>query len=84
LKHAAIVADQKSYEMSDIIIRKLGDNPSVSLNVHDLLTLVTLDVIGLVGFGYDFGALKAFDNNDGVEALGSLNWLLSVIVKVSY
>jgi hypothetical protein len=45
-------------KLRDLILRDLTDQPSLTIDALHLLSLATLDIIGLAGFGYSFDAVS--------------------------
>ncbi|KAG9045760.1 hypothetical protein FS837_005681 [Tulasnella sp. UAMH 9824] len=60
----------KANELKEIWLRQIEDNGSdgIEVDAHVALTQVTLDVVGLAGFGYDFNCLVDGEKNELVRA----------------
>lgn len=61
---------EKANELKEIWVRQIEDSSSdgVEVDVHISLTQVTLDVVGLARFGYDFNCLVDGEKNELVCA----------------
>ncbi|KAI0644393.1 cytochrome P450 [Trametes meyenii] len=65
---------RKSIELRDVWLALVGQSGTARVNASKDLSRMTLDVIGLAGFGYDFKALTASDEpNELITAFRKLH-----------
>lgn len=60
----------KSFELRDVWLNQVSENPKgiATIDVLDWLSRMTLDVIGLAGFNYEFNSMSEGETNELAQA----------------
>ncbi|KAI8897803.1 cytochrome P450 [Globomyces pollinis-pini] len=79
IKYAAVVSNNFAWKLTECWLKELNQKEEHRVEFHSAMTAFALDVIGMVGFQYDFESVANWIANkpaQGVETLSSIGKLV--------